>query len=176
MRGAATLLVSGCLALMAAGAAAIAVPVQYLPNVSLLATIAAALVLGPGPGLIVAALLGLSADVLTGTLLGQQAMLRVIEFAITRMFASQLDLRQVLPLMVFAFCLSLVDSALLVTQSRFFLNLGFQFGEAWSAVIRAGVNGLLAPWAGGAARGLTRRLEEREARREMHLDRGRSVL
>ena len=169
-------MIGGCLALIAAGALAIAIPVHYLPNVSLLATIAAALVLGPGPGLIVAALLGLSADVLTGTLLGQQGMLRVIEFVVTRVFASQLDLRQGLPLMVFATCLSLLDSALLVAGSRFFLNLGFQLSEVWAVLVRAGVNGLLAPWAGGAARGVTRRLEEREARREMHLDRGRSVL
>ena len=169
------ILAAGWLAIFAVGALAEFVPVRLLPDPSLLATLAAALVLGPASGLVVAALLGLSADVVSGTLLGQQAMLRVLELAVTRVFAAQLDLRRGLPLAVYVVVLSAVDAALSVLQARFFLGLSFAWSELPGALERAGVNGLAAPWVGAAARRITALLEEREARREMRLETRRPV-
>ncbi len=164
------------LAFVATGAMASFVPARFLPDVSLLGTVAAALLLGPGPGLLVAVALGLSADVLTGTLLGQQAMARLLEFTLIRLFAAQLDLRRGAPLAVFGFCLSLVDAAIVVGLSRVFLDLPFAWSELGAVLTRAAANGVCAPIVGAAARGMAERFEEREARREMRLDTRRPVL
>lgn len=170
------MLVAGLLGLIAVGALAGSVPVRFLPNLSLLGTVAAGLVLGPAAGLLVAASLGLTADVMTGTLVGQQAMLRVLELAVLRGFASQLDLRRGIPLSVFVAALSLADAGLLVLQSRFFLGLSFHWSEVGGVLLRAGVNGLVAPLIGGVARWIADALDESEARREMRLDTKRPVL
>lgn len=176
MRKFLAVLAIGLLALLALGTLAPSLPIQLVPNVSLLATVAAALVLGPAEGLLVAAAFGFSADVLSGTLLGQQAMLRVLELAITRLFASQLDLGRGLPLAVFVVFLAAADGALLVLQSRFFLGLSFQWSEAPQWLMRALVTGLLAAPARGLARVIAHRLEESQARREMRLETRRPAL
>ncbi|MAE96392.1 MAG: rod shape-determining protein MreD [Deltaproteobacteria bacterium] len=176
MRKAAAVLTIGLLALVVEGALAPWLPIRFVPDASLLATVAAALVLGPAEGLVAAAVFGFSADVLSGTLLGQQAMLRVLELSITRVFASQLDLGRGLPLTIFVAFLSVADGALLVMQSRFFLDLSFHWAEASRLLVRALVTGVFATPASSLARAIADRLEESQARREMRLDTKRPAL
>lgn len=176
MRKAVALLLLGLLALVVESALAAGMPVRFVPQASLLATVAAGLVLRPAEGLIVAVLLGFGADALSGTLLGQQAMLRTLELVATRGIAAQLDLRHAFPLVVFVTVVALADAALLVVQSRFFLGLAFHGSEALGVLVRAVATGLCAPLVGNLARGLVDRLDESQARREMSLDRGRHTL
>ncbi len=170
MRKTAAVLVLGLLALVLESALTSGVPVRFVPQASLLAAVAAGLVLGPGEGLVVAFLVGLGADALSGTLLGQQAMLRLLEFLATRVVASQLDLRHGLPLVVFVTTLAAVDALLLVAQSRFFLGLAFHWSEVGGVLVRTVATGVCAPFAGSFAQGLVDRLDESQARREMRLD------
>lgn len=176
MKKAVVLLLLGLFALMVESALAAGMPVRFVPQASLLATVAAGLVLRPAEGLLVAAVLGLSADALSGTLLGQQTMLRILELVATRGIAAQLDLRHALPLVAFVTFLSIADAALLVAQSRFFLGLAFHGSELVGVLVRAVATGLCAPVVGSLAFRLVGRLDERQARREMRLEPGRPTL
>ncbi len=170
------LLLLGLLALVVESALAAGMPVRFVPQASLLAAVAAGLVLRPGEALVVAAALGLGADALSGTLLGQQAMLRILEVVATRGIAAQLDLRHGFPLAIFVSVMSLVDAILLVLGSQFFLGLSFHGAEVGGALVRAAVTGICAPFVGSLAQGLVDRLDESQARREMRLETGRSGL
>ena len=149
----------------------------WVPDLSLLAVIAAALVLGPSEGLIVACVLGFGADMVSGSPLGQHAFVRVIELTVVRGFAGQLDLRRVVPQAVLGFAVSLLDSALLAGVSFLFVPT---FAVAWSElgglVARAAVTGLAAPAVGSLARTVIEWLSETEGRREMRLETRRPVL
>jgi len=170
------LLLLGLLALVVESALAAWMPVRFVPQASLLAAVAAGLVLGPGEGLLVAAVLGLGADALSGSLLGQQAMLRILEVVATRGIAAHLDLRHGFPLIVFVTVMTLADAALLVLGSWFFLGLTFHGSEVGGVLVRAAVTGVCAPFVGSLARGLVDRLDESQARREMRLETGRPSL
>jgi len=171
------LLALGLLAALVQGGCSHLVPAYAVPDLSLLLTLAAALVLGAGSGLFVAAGLGLGADMISGTLLGQLACLRLLELVVTRAIAGQLDLRRGLPLTVFAFALVWIDG--LGQAGLSFLFLGefpLQPGELLTLGIRAAVTAPFAPLVGGLARRVCERLDESEARREMRLDTRRAVL
>ena len=73
MRGAAVWTLVGMLGISLQAMLAAALPVALVPDLSLLAAFAAALVLGRAHGLIVVCLLGLGADMVSGSLLGQHA-------------------------------------------------------------------------------------------------------
>ena len=147
------------------------------PDLSLLGALAAALVLGPAEGLIVACVLGFGADMVSGSMMGQHAFVRVIEFAVVRGFAGQLDLRRIAPQIVVGFALSLLDAALMAGVSLLFIP---SFAVAWSALggltARATMTGIAAPFVGRLARTVTEWLSETEARREMRLETRRPVL
>ncbi len=157
--------------------AADAFSAQLVPDLSLLAALAAALVLGPAEGMIVAFTLGLGSDMVSGSLLGQHAFVRVIEFVMVRGFASQLDLRRFVPQVAVGFVLSLVDAALMGGVSLLFVSA---FTVAWNEIggllARALLTGAAAPAVGQLARATTAWLSETEARREMRLETRRPVL
>lgn len=177
MRRALAVFAVGLAALLLQSALATLLPLQGVPDLGLLMVVAAALVLGPAEGLLVCAGLGLGADMLSGSLLGQQATLRLFEFVATRSLASQLDLVRPLPLAVYAAGLSLVDALGMAGLTRLFLG-GFPVTPRDAALLaaRSAVNGLVAPGVAGAVRRLARRLAEEEARREMRLETRRPVL
>jgi rod shape-determining protein MreD len=148
-----------------------------VPDLSLLATLAAAMILGPAEGLIVAFVLGLGSDMVSGALLGQHALVRMIEFIAVRGFASQLDLRRFIPQAVVGFTLSLVDAALVAGVSLLFVSsFSVAFSEIGALLSRATATGLAAPLVGGFARGVVEWLSETEARREMRIETRRPVL
>jgi cell shape-determining protein MreD len=177
MRPTLALLALGLLAVLVQGGLAHLVPGRAVPDLSLLLTLAAALVLGAGSGLLVAAGVGLGADMVSGTLLGQLACLRVLEVVVTRAIAGQLDLRRGLPLAVFAFALVFLDGIGQAALSWLFLGeFPLRPGELLGLGVRAAVTAPFAPLVGAVARRISDRLDESEARREMRLDTRRSVL
>ena len=177
MRPALALLGLGLLAALCQGGFSHVLPAYLVPDLSLLLTLAAALVLGPGSGLIVAAGIGLGADMVSGTLLGQLACLRLLELVLTRGIAGQLDLRRGLPLAVFAFALVWIDGFGQAGVSSLFLGeFRLQPGELLTLGIRALVTAPFAPLVGGLARRVCEWLDESEARREMRLETRRAVL
>ena len=106
MRRPLSLLLLGLLALVLQGGAVRVLPGALCPDLGLLVVLAAGLSLTPATGLGIAAALGWAADLLSGALLGQHALLRVVAFAVTRIANRQLDLRRRAPLWVLALALS----------------------------------------------------------------------
>ena len=177
MRPTLALLGLGLLAALVQGALAQLVPAVAVPDLSLLLTLAAALVLGSGGGLIVAAGVGLGTDMVSGTLLGQLACLRLLEVVLTRGIAGQLDLRRGVPLAVFAFAMVWIDGVGQAALSWIFLGeFPLQPGELLTLALRAAATAPFAPLVGAFVRRLCERLDESEARREMRFDTRRPVL
>jgi cell shape-determining protein MreD len=177
MRPALALLLLGWLAALVQGGLAHLLPGWAVPDLSLLVTIAAASALEPGYGLIVAAGIGLGADMVSGPLLGQFAFLRLIELAVARLVAGQLDLRRGLPLTVFAFALVGLDGFGQIGLGRLLLgSFPLHPVELLGLVGRGLVTAPLAPSAAALSRRLRESLDETEARRDMRLDTRRPVL
>jgi hypothetical protein len=177
MRPTLALLALGWLAVLVQGGLSHLAPAYVVPDLSLLLTLAAALVLGAAPGLIVAAGVGLGADMVSGTLLGQLACLRLLELVVTRGIAGQLDLRRGLPLAVFAFALVWIDGLGQAGLSWLFLGaFPLQPGELVTLAIRAALTAPFAPLVGALVRRICEGLDESEARREMRLDTRRAVI
>jgi cell shape-determining protein MreD len=177
MRPALALLALGWLAALVQGGAAQLLPPRAVPDLALLLTLAAGLALGPGWALVLAAGVGLGADMVSGTLLGQLAFLRLLELVFVRAVAGQLDLRRGLPLAVFAFALVLIDGLGQVATSRLFLgSFPFQASELLALAGRAAITAPLAPAVGALVRSVRARLDEGEARRNMRLDTRRTML
>jgi cell shape-determining protein MreD len=177
MRSALALLLLGWLGVVVQGGLARVLPVWAVPELSLLATVAAASALEPGFGLVVAAGIGLGADVVSSPLLGELAFLRTIELALARLVAGQLDLRRGLPLTVFVFALVGFDGLAQAGLGRLLLgNFPVRWVELAELAGLALVTAPLAPSAAAFGRRLRARLDESEARRDMRLDPRRAAL
>ena len=99
------------------------VPPPYCPDLGLLVVIAIGLRWrGLTAGLLLAALLGFAADIMSGTLMGQHALLRMIAFASAFYAGRQLNLKGSIPLALFAGGVSLAYGALLFGLSNFFVG------------------------------------------------------
>lgn len=167
----------GMLAVVIQSALGTILPVHVVPDFGLLVPVAAALLLGPAGGLLVAATVGLAADMLSGSLLGQQAALRICEFTLTRLLASQLDLRRTLPLAIYAAGLSLLDALGMAGLTRLFLgSFAVSAHDLGVVAARSLVDALFASPLVGVIRRLVRWIGEEEARREMRIDTRRPVL
>jgi hypothetical protein len=177
VRSALALLVLGWLAVVVQGGLARLLPGWAVPELSLLATLAAAFALEPGFGLVVAAGIGLGSDMLSGPPLGQLAFLRTWEFALARILAGQLDLRRGLPLVVFAAAVVVADGLAQVGLARLLLGwFPLRPLELLGLTGCALVTAPLAPAAAGLVRRLRERLDEAEARRDMRLHTRRPLL
>ena len=150
---------------------------MFVPDLSLLGTLAAALILGPAEGLLVAFALGLGTDMVSGSLFGQHALVRMLEFIAVRGFAKQLDLRRFVPLAVVGFALSLFDAALQAGVSLLFVSsFAIAISEVGGLFWRAGATAVFAPLVGTMARSVVEWLSETEARREMRIETRRPIL
>lgn len=173
------LLVLGCglAAVVLQGGLSGMLPAHWVPDFGLLAALAAALLLGPAQGLLVAAAVGLASDTLSGALLGQHTCLRLLEFVIVRVVGQKLDLRGPLTLAVASLALALLDVLGMALLTRIFLGgLALPAGEAARLLLRAGMTALAAPAFAGTLRALVERIDASEARREMRLDTRRPAL
>lgn len=122
MRAALVVLGLALAGLVLQSAAATELPAHAVPDLGLLVTVAGALVLPPVPGLLVAAAAGWGADVLSGSLLGQHALLRLFEFAVVRSLGGQLDLLRAGPFVALALGVTLFDAVGMAGLSRLFLG------------------------------------------------------
>lgn len=136
----------GLAALVVQGAAALVLPYPFCPDLGLLVVIAIGLYWEPLPsGFALAALLGYSTDVLSGSLLGQHAMLRLVCFAAARLASRQLNLRGALPFAVFAGGLTIAYAAALEAQLAFFTGAPTEVGAFGRTLLHAVVNAFFAP-------------------------------
>jgi len=144
MRAVLGLAAAGLFALVLRGALAGVLPPRLQPDLVLIVVVALGLELPGAVGLLVAAGLGCLADVLTGALLGQHALLFMMASAVTRLAGAQLDLRRA---MTGAFLVAGLSLSLGVGSAA--LSGLFAGGVVWPAAGRllaqAGVDGLVAP-------------------------------
>jgi rod shape-determining protein MreD len=142
------LLVLGTLAAMLQGAVTVVVPARYFPDLGFLFVIAMALCWrSPSGGLLLAAIFGYTADLLSGSLLGQHALLRVLCFGVSRVASRHLNLRSPLPQATFVAGMTVANILLLGALSSFFIAAP-QAGtiSPGPLLIHAFVNGLFAPF------------------------------
>lgn len=177
MRQLAALAALAVAALVVQGAGAALLPAAVVPDLTLLVAVTGAVVFHPVPGLLLAAGVGYGADLLSGSLLGAHALLRVLVFAATLVMAGQFQLARGLPITICVAGLTVVDAVLLGVLGSVFQGLPF-LGVAALAPIatRAVATALLAPWALGVVSHLRERWLEGEARREVRLETRRPVL
>ena len=121
MKRVVALLAVGALAPMIQGVAGTFLAPPYCPDLGLL------LVIGIGlswrsaaGGAALSAALGFTADLLSGSLLGQHTLLRLFAFGVTRMLSRRINLRGVFPRVVFAVGITAVCGLGSASLSAFF--------------------------------------------------------
>jgi cell shape-determining protein MreD len=169
----------GVLGLIVQSALLNLLPAHWVPDLGLLIAIAAILALPPTEGLLLAAALGISAGMFSNALLGQHALIRIVEFLVIRVVNAQLDLVRALPLAVFAFAITIFDAAGITGITRLFYGESpFPLGETGNLLILAGLNGVFAPMLSAPVRGIVERFGRGDARhrRDVRLDTRRPML
>lgn len=141
------LLAVGFLALILQGAVARTIPPPWCPDLGWL------VVVGLGlrwqrflPGVIAAVTLGYGMDLLSGSLMGQHALMRLLTYLAAALAARQLDLSGGIPVSIFVFTSTLVYGVVVVATLSLFVGAGgvdFQvlmdaFCHALANVIAAG--------------------------------------
>jgi len=142
-----TLLGLGVAALVVQGALATLVSPPWCPDFALLVLIGIALRWeGLSAGLLLAALLGYATDLLSGSLLGQHALLNLFAFAATGSASRQLNLRGSWPLAFFAAGVCFLYGLVMLAITGFFVG-GAELRLGWlgSQAIHALVTGACAP-------------------------------
>ncbi len=140
--------VLGLLALGVQAGLALVVPRELCPDLGLLVVIAMGLHWHQATsGLLVAFALGLAADLLSSSILGAHALLRVLVFATTALARSQVNLRGGATLALFAAGMTILCAAALFSLIRFFGGAGE--GPRWPDVggllPHAFINAVFAP-------------------------------
>ena len=122
------------------------IPARFAPDLGFLVVIALGLHWrSTAGGLVLAATLGFAADLLSGSLLGQQALLRLVVFGAARVASGHLNLRGAVPQSLFV-----VGMTALNTLAVALLNVFFTAGGGFDLVMlrdllsHALVNGLFA--------------------------------
>jgi rod shape-determining protein MreD len=147
VKPAVALLLISAFAVMVQGAAAGWIEQLAVPDLGLLIVVA----LGTrwrslASGIALAALIGYVADLLSGSLLGQHALLRMLAFAAARVGSRSLNLRGALPQAVFVGILTLVNALGVAVLTAFFVpDAGFGLASAGALLTHAGINAVFAP-------------------------------
>lgn len=147
MKRASTLLGLGVAALVLQGALATLLPPPWCPDLVLLVLIGIGLRWqGFAGGLLLAALLGYATDLLSGSLLGQHALLDLFAFSGTVIAARQLNLRGTWPLAFFALVVTFLYGLVMLAITGFFVG-GVELRLGWlgAQIIHAAVSGSCAP-------------------------------
>ena len=147
MKQAAVLGVVGLLALIVQGALARALPPPWCPDLGFLVVVGiGSCWRGLTSGLVLAALLGWAADLYSGSLLGQTALLRLIAFCGALLASRQLNLKGPGPLMLFTAGLTVFCGLVSQLLSAAFVGAsGLGVSGLVSLTIHAFVNGVVAP-------------------------------
>lgn len=137
----------GVLALVVQGALATLIRPPWCPDLALLVVLSIGFRWrGLSTGLCLAALLGFAADLLSGSLMGQHALIRLFAFLAAFFAGRQLNLNGWLPVVTFGAGISLVYGLALFAVSTFFTG-GTELSWRWLLDLAAHsvVNGLIAP-------------------------------
>jgi rod shape-determining protein MreD len=166
------LLALGLFALVVQGAAGLVVPAHWVPDFGLLLAVAIALsVRSPAVGVLLAAGLGFAADLLSGTLLGQHALLRLFAYGAARFGSRRLNLRGALPQAVFVAILSVAHAGALLSLVAFFLPGDVPPLVAVHALVtHALVNAAVAPLVTAMVASLAAHLEGDDAVRSLRIE------
>ena len=154
MTRAAALLGLALAGLVLRGVVAEYLPAVLVPDLGLVMAVAAGLHLGGVGALGVAFSVGLVADLLSGSLLGQQALVLMTLAGATSLADRQLQLKRGLPLAVFAGAATVAAGGLLVASTSLFEGrLVPDAGLALGLLVHAAANAAVAPpLAGGVGR------------------------
>lgn len=146
MKSAAALFLLGLAALILQGALARAIPPPWCPDLAWLVVVGIGL-RWPSflPGVLLAVTLGYSMDLVSGSLMGQHALLRLVTYLAAALAARQLDLSGGLPVAIFVAAMTAVYGLATVTMLSFFVGAPFLgFDLLGSLVAHALVNVLAA--------------------------------
>ena len=172
MKRVSTLLGLGVAALVAQGVLATLVSPPWCPDLALLVLIGIGLRWdGIAAGLLLAASLGYATDLLSGSLLGQHALLDLFAFTGTGVAARQLNLRGSWPLAFFAIGVTFVYGLLMLAVTGFFVG-GAELSLGWlgSQAIHALVMGACAPSVSALVGRASGWVDDDPARRSLDLD------
>jgi rod shape-determining protein MreD len=155
--------------MMAQGAVNTFVPARWTPDVGFLIVIALGLRWREtGGGLVLAAILGFVADLLSGSLLGENALLRLLVFAAARTASRHLNLRGTLPQAIFVMGLTAANAAGIATLNTFFTSGGgFDLVMLRDVIPHAFANALFAPLISVAVEGVAQALGDDEGGRPL---------
>jgi rod shape-determining protein MreD len=136
----------GLVALVLQGVIATLIQPPWCPDLALLVLVGIGLRWGSlSSGLPLAALLGYATDVLSGSLLGQHALLYPVAFGVTLLATRQLNLRGVRPLSFFVVALTVLYGVGMLAITGFFIG-GVEIRVGWlsAQLIHACVTGVFA--------------------------------
>ena len=174
MRRPLLLLALGVLTPMFQGALVSHLPRALVPDLSLLVVLALGLHWrSASGGLLVAGIAGFVADLLSGSLRGQHALLHIATFGAARYASVHVNLRGVGPQIVFAAALTAMHGVALGALTAFFSpGVGFGWIDARELPVRAAVNGVAAPLVAALVRAAVSKLGEGESggRRTLRLE------
>jgi len=167
----------GLVVLALQGALATILPPSLCPDLGLLYVLAVGLCWeGAASGLVVAAVLGYTADILSGSMFGQHALLRLMVFSATSLAGRKLNLRGALPLISFAAAVCVVYALGAGLLTAFFWG-DEVLRPRWLADLlpQTVATAVLAPWTSSAVAWLWAWLgDDGAGRRSLQLDaRGR---
>jgi len=159
------LLALGVVALMVQGVVTQVLPAQLVPDFGLLLVVAIAVCLrGAASGVVLAALLGYATDLLSGSLLGQHALLRMAAYGVARFGSARLNLRGPLPQALFVGLLSVAHAVGLWGLFAFFAaDSGTPLLTLRELLLHALVNGIAGPFVTQGVGALLGRLGDDEA-------------
>jgi rod shape-determining protein MreD len=154
-------------------------PARFAPDLGLLVVIALGLHWrSTASGLVIAATLGFASDLLSGSLLGQQALMRLLAFGAARVASGHLNLRGAVPQAFFALVFTVVNVVGVALSSVFFTGQGgLDLVMLQDLLPHALVNALFAPPVSRAVEAVATAFSDDEgARRLLRLTpRGRSA-
>jgi rod shape-determining protein MreD len=149
----------GIAGLVVQGGLSSLLPAGLAPDLGLLVVVGAGLCLPAASGFCVSAIIGYAADLLSGSLLGAHALVRVLCYGAARLSNRRLHLGRGLPLAVFVLGATLVSGGALLGLGRMFGEpLPFDLASARVLALHACVNALLASPVIGCVEALVRRL------------------
>lgn len=172
MKRAIVVLLVGYAAVMIQGSVNAFLPPHLTPNLGLLIIIAVGLFWrSAASGIVIAAVLGFTADILSGSLLGEQALLGMLAFLAARFGSQHLNLRGALPQALFVFGYTVVNAFGIGILDEFFdLRAGILSMMLQFLPIHALANAVCAPFVAHGVEVLTNSFGSEEGgRRQVHL-------
>jgi rod shape-determining protein MreD len=160
-------LLVGIAAPMLQGAVNTFVPARFTPDLGLLIVIALGLYWrSAAGGFVIAAVLGFVADLLSGSLLGEQALLHMFAFGVARFASSHLNLRGPLPQAIFVLVFTGVNALGIGLLNTFFAaGGGIDLAILRDLLPHATVNALFAPLLSRGVEALASSLDDEEGGR-----------